>query len=42
MTFRVAASANAQSAAFDIVSIAPSISIAWSTLPATMTKASAM
>ena len=37
MTFMVAARTSAQSAAFEIVSIVPSISMAWTTLPATMT-----
>ena len=36
MTFTAAPMTNAQRAAFDIVSIVPSISIAWATLPATM------
>ena len=40
MTFTVAASTSAQRAAFDIVSIVPSIRMPWTTLPATMTTAS--
>ena len=40
MTFMVAASTSAQSAAFDIVSIVPSTSMPWTTLPPTMTTAS--
>lgn len=40
MTFIVAASTNAQSAAFEMVSIVPSISRQWTTLQATMTIAS--
>ena len=40
MAFTVAARTSAQSAAFEIVSIVPSISRQWTTLPATMTIAS--
>lgn len=36
----VAPTTSAQSAAFDTVSIVPSISMAWTTLPTTMTTAS--
>ena len=39
MTFMAAARTSAQRAAFDIVSIVPSISMPWTTLPATMTTA---
>ena len=42
MTFMVAARISAQSAAFDIVSIAPSISMPWTTLPTTITIANSM
>ena len=42
MTLMAAASTSAQSAAFDTVSIAPSIRTAWTTLPATMTIASSV
>jgi hypothetical protein len=38
-TFMVAARTSAQRAAFDIVSIVPSISMPWTTLPMTMTTA---
>ena len=41
-TFRVAASASAQSTALDAVPIVPSISIACTTLPVTITAASAV
>ena len=37
MTFTVATTINTHSAAFEIVSIVPSISRQWATLPATMT-----
>ena len=40
MTFMVAARTSAQRAAFDKVSIVPSISMAWTTLPTTITTAS--
>ena len=39
MTFMAAARTSAQRAAFDIVSIVPSTSMAWTTLPTTMTTA---
>ncbi len=39
MTFMVAARTSAQRAAFDIVSIVPSISMPWTTAPTTMTTA---
>ena len=39
MTFMAAARTSAQRAAFEIVSIGPSTSMAWVTLPATMTTA---
>ena len=39
MTFMAAARTSAQRAAFDIVSIVPSISMPWTTLPTTMTTA---
>ena len=39
MTFMVAARTSAQRAAFDIVSIVPSTSMPWTTLPTTMTTA---
>ena len=42
MTLIAAATTSAQRAAFDIVSIVPSISRPWTTLPTTMTTASAM
>ena len=42
MTFMAAARTSAQSTAFDIVSIVPSISMPWTTLPATMTIASSI
>ena len=40
MTLMVAPRTSAQSAAFDIVSIVPSTSMPWTTLPATITTAS--
>ena len=40
MTLMVAARTSAQRAAFDTVSIVPSISMPWTTLPTTMTTAS--
>lgn len=40
MTFMVAARTSTQRAAFDTVSIVPSIRMAWTTTPATMTTAS--
>ena len=40
MTFMAAARTSAQSAAFDTISIVPSTSMPWTTLPATMTTAS--
>ena len=39
ITLTVAAMTSAQSATFDIVSIVPSMSMAWTTLPTTMTTA---
>ena len=42
MTFMAAAKINAQRAAFEIVSIGPSTSIAWTTPPTTMTTAKDM
>jgi len=40
MTLMAAARTSAQSAAFDIVSIVPSISMPWTTIPTTMSTAS--
>ena len=42
MTFMVAARTSAQSAAFETVSIVPSISMAWTALPTMMTIASSV
>ena len=42
MTFMVAARTSAQRTAFDTVSIVPSISMVWTSPPATMTAARTM